>query len=281
MGNWRKLDHYKKEMEECRPLSKDERHEIDETIKKIRNGKLKIANHEIEKLNHRLIKSCLRLAFREATKYVNKDNDLEDLIEAANEGVVMACSHYDPSHKMKFSSYASYWIRQYIFAELKSNTTIRLPVKDVSLRAKIDNYQDHRLSNKEIAKKLCISEKRFLQLSRLPCCKVSIDAKAANISNDETEGSLLDYISSGEISPLEKFVDKKYNNDIKVAVMKKLKGRDLKLISLLFGLNDGTAKTLRETAEVLGISKERVRQERNRILQKLKAAPEIRRLADL
>jgi len=271
------LYYYNKDLTKCASLSKEENRKIDEIIKKLKMTDSKEAMNE---LNNKLISSCLRLAYREATRYVNKDNELEDLIEAANEGLVMACYHYKPEYDVKFSSYASYWIHQYILAELKASDTIKLPSREASLLAKLKDLQNYKLSDKEIAASLNISEKKLKQLRRIPRCKTSLDLKLPNDTGGN-ESNLIDTISSNDINPLDNYVEHKYATDISKAVLKKLKGRDRKLISMRYGLNRSKAMSLNETAEVLGISRERVRQEQDVILKRLKSAPEIRRLADL
>jgi len=273
------LSYYKNELVKCDPLTKEDECKIKESLVKLKKGKIKLTDKKLKEFSDKIIKSCLRLAFKKASKYVNKDVSFEDLVGAANEGLVQAYLHYKPEYSVKFSNYACFWIRQFIFAELKKDK-IRLPARDVSLRARLAVCQDSKLTDKEILGKLGVTEKKLKQLRNSPYCEVSLDSKNAP-DNDNGEGSsLLDNLSSGEDDPLELFTEREYCNNVKNAVMKKLKGRDRKLISMRFGLGCDF-RSLSEVADELTISKERVRQEQDRILKKLKTAPEIRRLADL
>jgi RNA polymerase primary sigma factor len=210
-----------------------------------------------------LIRANLRLVVNIARKYVGRGPGLEDLIAEGNLGLLRAVEGFDPSMNTRFSTYASYWIKQSIRRYLIGTAkTVRLPAYMVDLMAK------WRRATAELQEKLgrAPTEEEIIDLIKLPRKKLNIIKKALRIHNGGAQGgpeenysldeSLEDYrrrspdaalSDSDELRQVLKLVDR-------------LPPRDASVIRLRFGLDGEEPKTLKEIGDQLGLTRERVRQ---------------------
>jgi RNA polymerase primary sigma factor len=221
-----------------------------------------------------MVKANLRLVVNIARGYLGKGLSLEDLIEEGNLGLMRAVEGFDGMMETRFSTYASYWIKQSIRRAVMNNgKPIRLPAYMVSLLSKwkrASSILTDRLGRApmpdEVGKALHLSKK-----------KISIVAKAIKVNNlmphtdgSEDEGTVLDDILTDDRSkaPEEQMIEADDLSRI-FDRLDTLEDREATVIRMRFGLDPFAPMTLREVGERLGLTRERVRQLENLALQKL------------
>jgi RNA polymerase primary sigma factor len=220
-----------------------------------------------------MVRANLRLVVNIARGYTGKGLALQDLIEEGNLGLLRAVEGFDPNMNTRFSTYASYWIKQSIKRALVNTAkTIRIPAYMVELLAKwrrATNQLTDELgrppTNEETA--------RFMGL---PKKKLNIIKKAIRVYNsapqtDQTEAgwSIDEMLSDGRTkTPDTEMVE---NDDLRqvMHLLDKMDPREATVLRMRFGLNDEEPKTLKEIGESLGLTRERVRQIESEALAKL------------
>lgn len=220
-----------------------------------------------------MVRANLRLVVNIARGYTGKGLALQDLIEEGNLGLLRAVEGFDPNMNTRFSTYASYWIKQSIKRALVNTAkTIRIPAYMVELLAKwrrANNQLTDELgrppTNEEIAK-----------LLGLPKKKLNIIKKAIRVYNstpqtDQTEAgwSIDEMLMDGRAkTPDTEMVE---NDDLRqvLILLDKMDPREASVLRMRFGLNDEEPKTLKEIGETLGLTRERVRQIESEALAKL------------
>lgn len=212
----------------------------------------------------RMVRANLRLVVNIARGYSGKGLPLQDLIEEGNLGLLRAVEGFDPDMNTRFSTYASYWIKQSIKrALINSAKTIRIPAYMVELlskwrrsSAKLQDQLGRTPTAEEVARDL-----------ELPAKKLKIVKKAIQLYNstpqtDDGDGN----VSMGDLIPDERFLgpeDELIGDDNMTHVFQMLEDmedREATILKLRFGLDDGEPKTLKEIGEALGLTRERVRQ---------------------
>jgi RNA polymerase primary sigma factor len=220
-----------------------------------------------------MVRANLRLVVNIARGYTGKGLALQDLIEEGNLGLLRAVEGFDPNMNTRFSTYASYWIKQSIKRALVNTAkTIRIPAYMVELLAKwrrATNQLTDELgrppTNEETAKFLGLPKK-----------KLNIIKKAIRVYNsapqtDQTEAgwSIDEMLSDGRIkTPDTEMVE---SDDLRqvMTLLDKMDPREATVLRMRFGLNDEEPKTLKEIGESLGLTRERVRQIESEALAKL------------
>jgi RNA polymerase primary sigma factor len=220
-----------------------------------------------------MVRANLRLVVNIARGYTGKGLGLQDLIEEGNLGLLRAVEGFDPNMNTRFSTYASYWIKQSIKRALVNTAkTIRIPAYMVELLAKwrrATNQLTDELgrppTNEETAKFLGLPKK-----------KLNIIKKAIRVYNsapqtDQTEAgwSIDEMLSDGRTkTPDTEMVE---NDDLRqvMHLLDKMDPREATVLRMRFGLNDEEPKTLKEIGESLGLTRERVRQIESEALAKL------------
>jgi RNA polymerase primary sigma factor len=230
-----------------------------------------------------LVKRNLRFVISVAKKYQNRGLALTDLIGEGNVGLLTAARKFDPDQGVKFISYAVWWIRQAILAALaRHGRTVRVPLNrtaDLSriVRTAESLRQDLRRepTPEEIASATGLSLDVVQSLAALNTADVRLDAPL----DPEGDRSLIErFIADEQGDAEEQAMDRFLSEEIERA-LRTLPPRDAKVLRLYFGLDGGREHTLEEIGGMLGVTRERVRQLRDRALKRLKEGEVGRALA--
>ena len=221
----------------------------------------------------RMVRANLRLVVNIARSYVGKGLALQDLIEEGNLGLLRAVEGFDPDMGTRFSTYASYWIKQSIKrALINSSKTIRIPAYMVELlskwrraTARLNEELGRMPTQEEIGRILGLPKKK------LPIIKKAIQVYNATPQSDQSESgwSLGEMVMDERVkSPDEAMID---HDVLKTAIelVGKLDAREATVLKMRFGLDDTLPHTLKEIGAELGLTRERVRQIETEALAKL------------
>jgi RNA polymerase primary sigma factor len=242
--------------------------------------------HEIKKAKEQFAKSNLRLIISIARKYAPRGALLADLIQEGNLGLLKAIEKFDYRRGFKFSTYATWWIRQSITKYLAEHTrTIRIPVHIIETIYKISKivstkfYQEYGRDPtiEDLANITGMSIERLNQIFKYVKQPLSLEA---NIHHDE-DTTLLEFIEDGNSTRPDEYT---FNNELSEKVrilLSTLSSREEKVIRLRFGIGEKEACTLEEVGQKFGVSKERIRQIESMALRKLKHPKRIKYLKNL
>ncbi|MCK4261973.1 sigma-70 family RNA polymerase sigma factor [bacterium] len=244
-----------------------------ELAKKARNKKRgKEAQEEARK---RLIQANLRLVVNIAKRYLRLGLPLPDLIEEGNLGLMKASEKYDYRKGYRFSTYASWWIRQFITRALANQgKIIRLPLhmcETISRWRKVNQQLAQKLGRKpgvdEVAREMKLSPGRVRKIEELATSPSYLDATL----DEEGVRRLIDLMGDEDaISPADEVAGLIEHERI-ISLLNHLPRREAEALKLRFGLSNGIARTLEETGKELGVTRERVRQIEVSAKKKLKA----------
>lgn len=270
------LQMYLKDIGKIKLLNFEEEKELG---KQIKEGKPKQA--DIAK--RKLVQANLRLVVSIAKKYIGQGLLFMDLVQEGSLGLIKAAERFDYSKNFKFSTYATWWIKQTIIRAISNNSrTIRIPVH---MTDKIRKYKrafttlsfelGHEPNDSEIAEKLRIS------LKQLNAIKKSIIKEPISLETPVTEDlNVGDYIEDKSYHSPETHVK---NNMIKGSIenlLSTLPDREKHIISCRFGINGETPKTLEQLGKIMGYSKERIRQLEDNALSKIREQKEFQHFRD-
>ena len=227
-----------------------------------------------ERAKEKLIKANLRFVVSVAKQYQHQGLSLTDLIDEGNIGLVKAAEKFDETRGFKFISYAVWWIRQSILQAIAEQSRIvRLPLNQVGAISKINQVtnefiQKHnrRPSIHELADMTGIDEARIRQSQSADNHHMSIDAPFS----DDDDNSMSDMLASGDDSRTDRGVDfESMSDDLKSVLQNTLKDRERKIVIECFGIGCHE-KGLEEIGDQLGLTRERVRQIREKSIVKLR-----------
>ncbi len=233
---------------------------------------MKAANNNVEALQE-LIRRNLKYVVSVANKYRGFGMSIQDLIEEGNIGLVQDAKRFDPDRKVRFITYAVWWIRQAILHSLADQAhTVRIPVKQAGKMSKIGKSikgltqsLDREPTQTELARDMGLKEEEIENILRAYRTGVSLDSPLKG----DVETPYIDLLESADAIPFDDQIMKDTLRDKIDVLLKDLSEREETILRLRFGFN-GDSKTLEEIGLELGLSRERVRQIEKKAKNKLK-----------
>lgn len=263
-GSNRSLDLYLHEINKTPLLKREEERDLAQRIHKGDKAAL-----------DQLVKANLRFVVSIAKQYANQGLSLEDLINDGNLGLIKAAHRFDEKRGFKFISYAVWWIRQAMLQSLAEHSRIvRLPLNRAGTLYKIGKASrqlDQELGRApnalEIAKRLKISEDEVKDTMHIANTHISLDDP---YSSDQDDNALVDYLMDENAAmPDERAYNNALSEDMEKA-LHTLSERERIILSLYFGLNGEDPLTLEEIGKELSLTRERIRQIKEKAIQRLR-----------
>ncbi len=265
---------YLKEIGRVKLLTADEEIEI---AKRIENGD--------EEAKKTLISANLRLVVSIAKKYTSKGMLFLDLIQEGNMGLIKAVEKFDYRKGFKFSTYATWWIRQAITRAIADQArTIRIPVHMVETINKMTRIQRQLVQElgrdptaEEIAEHMeGVDADKVRQIQKIALDPVSLETPIG----EEDDSHLGDFVEDKDAMSPDQYANNQLLRDEIDAVLKTLTDREEKVLRLRFGLEDGRTRTLEEVGKEFDVTRERIRQIEAKALRKLKNPTKSKRLKE-
>ncbi len=221
-----------------------------------------------------LVKRNLRFVISVAKKYQNRGLPLTDLIGEGNVGLLTAARKFDPDQGVKFISYAVWWIRQAILASLaRQGRTVRVPLNrtaDLSRIVRTAEYLRQTLRREPTPEEIADATKLSLEVVQSLAALNTGDVRLDAPLDPDGDRSLIERFIAEDLPDTEDQAMDRFLSDEIEQALSTLQHRDAKVLRLYFGLDGGREHTLEEIGGMLGVTRERVRQLRDRALKRLR-----------
>ena len=258
------VEQYCKDIEDARGLPSEKEKELSQRIQEGDEDALK-----------ELVQANLRFVITIAKEYLNKGLPLCDLISIGNLGLIMAAKRFDSTQGVRFISYAVWWIRQAIRQALKEQQHIvRLPINKLDELARIkkglsrlEQKLGHLPEPGEIAEELSVNPDDMDRLLRMAQSPISLEAP---LNEDEPGRCFLDLLSDDSYQQMDETISQEELKTKIHGALKALTEREALVLCLYYGLSEEDPMTLEEVSVHFGVSRERIRQIKEKALQKLR-----------